>query len=205
MAKDKSKLIKIDNDGATQPSFIKDTEVVFTEKDPFHKTGSTGKFPKHMAEHLVKKGLAELAMIAMLFMFAFSAPEAKGQVVVASMKSALNGSVDSVTAIATTPNYLYVDAVSNGYSTAIVQCTVTRVSSAIGGTIFLQGSVDGTNWHTATYNAGDTVTIADAASQVLKIEIKPTDGIPYKSYRAKIVGTSGDTMYVKSKFCGRYH
>lgn len=136
----------------------------------------------------------------------FAAPESKSQVIVKAMTSSLTNAVDSIRCISTTANYLYISngAVSNGYTGAVFQSTVTRVSAAIGGSIFLQGSVDGTNWHTATYAAGDTNTVADAASQVLKIEVKPVSGINYKHYRLKCTGASGDTMTVKSKFCGRY-
>ena len=124
------------------------------------------------------------------------------QVVVKAMTSSLTNSVDSIRCISTTPNYLYISP-TNDYRTAVYQSTVTRVSAAIGGSIFLQGSVDGTNWHTATNVAGDTNTVADAASQVLKIVTGPLYGVPYKYYRLKCTGASSDTMTVKAKFCGR--
>lgn len=123
-------------------------------------------------------------------------------VISTSMTASLSNHVDSIRCISTTPNYLYV-APTQSYGTAVFQATVTRVSAAIGGTIFLQGSVDNSNWHTATYAAGDTVTVADAASQVLKIYVAPTNGLPYKYYRLKCTGASSDTMTVKAKFCAR--
>lgn len=123
-------------------------------------------------------------------------------VVVSPLKASLTSSVDSIRCISTTPNYLYLDA-TKPYHGAIFQSTVTRVSAAIGGSIFLQGSVDGSNWHTATYAAGDTNTVADAASQVLKIYVAPTNGLPYRYYRLKCTGASSDTMTVRAKFCGR--
>lgn len=119
-----------------------------------------------------------------------------------SMTSTLGGSVDSIRCISNTPNYLYVSPTQD-YRTAIFQATVTRVSTAIGGSIFVQGSVDNSNWHTATYSAGDTATVADAASQVLKIYIAPNSGLPYRYYRLKCTGASSDTMTVRAKFCAR--
>lgn len=123
-------------------------------------------------------------------------------VVTKGMTTSLSSSVDSIRCISTTPNYLYINP-TNAYKCGIFQSTVTRVSVAIGGSIFLQGSVDGTNWFTATYAAGDTNTVADAASQVLKIEVKPTNGLPYRYYRIKCTGANADTMTVKAKFNGR--
>lgn len=123
-------------------------------------------------------------------------------VVVGTMTASTSSSVDSIRCISNTPNYLYA-VPTQDFSTAVIQATVTRVSAAIGGTIFLQGSVDNSNWHTATYAAGDTVTVADAASQVLKIYVAPTNGLPYKYYRLKCTGASSDTMTVRAKFCAR--
>lgn len=126
----------------------------------------------------------------------------QAQVVVATMKASLTSTVDSVRCVGTTPNYLYIS--PNGdYSTAVYQATVRRVSTAIGGSIFLQGSIDGTNWYTATNVAGDTMTVADAATQALKTVVGPTYGNPWKSYRLKFTGASSDTMYVKARVCYR--
>jgi hypothetical protein len=124
------------------------------------------------------------------------------QVTAVSMKAGLTSSVDSVSCISTTPNYLYVSP-TREYSGAVFQATVTRRSAAIGGTIFLEGSVDASNWHTATYAAGDTATVADAASQILKITVVPANGLPYRYYRLKCTGTSADTMTVRAIFCAR--
>jgi hypothetical protein len=137
-----------------------------------------------------------------LIAFATVGAQAQG-VVTRSLKSSLTGSVDSIRCISNTANYLYVSPIEGDYKTAIFQSTVTRISTAIGGSIFLQGSVDGTNWHTATYAAGDTNTVADAASQVLKIYVTPAAGLPYKHYRLKCTGASSDTMTVRAVFCGR--
>lgn len=123
-------------------------------------------------------------------------------VVTTSMKSVLSGAVDSIQCNGTTPAYLYVNP-TNAYKVAGFQPTVTRISAAIGGTIFVQGSFDGTNWYTATYVAGDTLTVANSASQVNKITIAPTNGLPYRYYRLKCTGASSDTMKVRALFTGR--
>lgn len=117
--------------------------------------------------------------------------------------STLGGSVDSIRCISNTANYLYIAPTLN-YKCGAYQASVTRVSSAIGGTIFLQGSVDGTNWYTATYYTGDTLTVANSASQTGAVVLKANEGLPYKYYRLKCTGASSDTMTVKATFVGRY-
>lgn len=124
------------------------------------------------------------------------------QVAQKSLTTSLTSAVDSIRCISTTPNYLYV-APTLSYTAGSFQADVTRVSSAIGGTIFLQGSNDGTNYFNASFNVGDTVTVANSASQNLLIRVKATDGFPFRYYRLKCTGASSDTMTVKAKFTGR--
>jgi hypothetical protein len=202
MAKEVKTPVVAGEEDKTATPYVKDTKIEMTEKNPYHKTGTKQVVAKHMADHLVKKGYATLAAIAMLFMFAFAGPDASAQVQTATMRNSLTTSVDSIRCISTVANYLYVSP-SRDYHTGVFQPTVTRRSTAIGGSIFLQGSVDGSNWYTTTYAAGDTVTVADAASQVLKIVLTPTNGLPYKYYRLKCTGASSDTMTVRAIFCGR--
>ena len=148
------------------------------------------------------KKLFAISLLAAMFMA--DAPDAKSQgIVTANMTSTVGGTTTSITCISNTANYIYVQPDQGHYTTAIFQATVTRVSAAAGGTIFLQGSVDNSNWHTATYAAGDTATVANSASQVLKIYVAPTSGLPFKYYRLKCTGASSDTMTVAAKFCGR--
>ena len=150
----------------------------------------------------MKKVFTILTIVALAIIAIPQQSKSQG-VITKSMTSSLTNSVDSIRCISNTANYLYISPVQGSYDCAIFQPAITRISAAIGGTIFLQGSVDGTNWWTATYAAGDTVTVADAASQVLKIYVPPTAGLPFKHYRLKCTGASSDTMTVRAKFCGR--
>lgn len=147
----------------------------------------------------MKNKFLKITLIVSLFALSFNA---EAQLVYKSMTTTLTSSVDSVRCISTTPNYLYI-APTQSYSAATFQADVTRVSTAIGGTIFLQGSLDGTNWHNASLNVGDTVTVANSASQSLLIKVKASDGLMFRHYRLKCTGASSDTMTVKAKFVGR--
>jgi len=130
-------------------------------------------------------------------------PDSKGQsVTTKTFMSAVGGKVDSVRCISTTPNYMYITPTA-AYKVGVVQLTITRISTAIGGTAFLQGSIDNVNWHTATYAAGDTVTIANSASQVLLIKIPPAAGMPWKHLRIKATNASNDSLTMRAIYCGR--
>ena len=124
------------------------------------------------------------------------------QAVVTPMKAELTSAVDSVRSNGTTPVYLYVSP-KGQYTTGVFQATVTRVSTAIGGTITMQGSLDGTNWYNATNAAGDTLTIANSATQSQRLKVPASYGLPFYHYRLAIVGVSNDTMTVRAKFAAR--
>lgn len=128
---------------------------------------------------------------------------ATAQSVYKPMYTSTTSNVDSVRCISTTPNYLYIPLTQN-YSAGSFQANVTRVSTAIGGSILLQGSNDGTNYFNASFNTGDTATVANSTTQSLLIRVRESDGFPYKYYRIKCTGASSDTMTVKAYFHGRY-
>lgn len=127
----------------------------------------------------------------------------QGQAVVATMKASLTSSVDSVRSNGTTPVYLYMPNIKGQYTTAVFQATATRISAAMAGTINMEGSLDGTNWYNASNAAGDTITVANAATQTSRLRVLPTYGLPYYHYRLKIIGTTNDTMTVRAKFGAR--
>lgn len=126
-------------------------------------------------------------------------------VVSATMHSTLTGSTDSIRGNGTTSAYLYV-APTLSYRCASFQAVVTRISTAMGGSITLQGGNDGTNYYTFTGLGSDTikpVTISDAASQISAIIVNQNNGLPYKYWRLKCTGSSSDTITVRSSFTGR--
>ena len=141
--------------------------------------------------------------IAVLAYLAVAVTKSEAQVVSKNLYTTLTSTVDSIRCISTTPNFLYVRDMTQAWHTGAFQVTITRVSAAIGGTITAQGSVDGTNWFNASFNTGDTITVADAASQVKVITVKAKDGYPFRYYRLNFVGASSDTMTVRAKFVGR--
>jgi len=100
----------------------------------------------------------------------------------------------------TTANYDSLN-LSLAYKCASFQCNITRISAAMFGTVTLQASNDnGAHWFGTA--AGDTVHIANAASQTAVISIAPATGVLYKSYRLYVTQVAGDTVTIKSWFHG---
>lgn len=147
--------------------------------------------------------MKNLKSILLACLIGLASMAASAQSVYKPLYTSLTSSVDSIRCISTTPNYLYIP-LTQGYMAGSFQANVTRVSTAIGGTIFLQGSNDGTNYFNASFNTGDTATVANSASQSLLIRVRASDGMPFKYYRLKCTGASNDTMTVKAFFHGRY-
>jgi hypothetical protein len=87
------------------------------------------------------------------------------------------------------------------YKCASFQVNVTRVSTAMVGTLTMQASNDGTNYVTPA--AGDTIHVSDAATQYGMFTIAPATGVLYKYYRIKCVQLANDTATVKAYFNGR--
>lgn len=120
-------------------------------------------------------------------------------------KDVARDSVNSgTTVLAPTTSYVYAQSDSNTiigtYKAAAIQINITKVSGTLAGSIYLQGSVDGTNWT----NIEDTATISNAAtysytwttphrltvvaSSVSKLYTNPTV-LTYFYYRTYIAGT----------------
>lgn len=138
-----------------------------------------------------------LSTVALL-VFAFSDTSAQ---TTSYMKTSLTSSVDSITCVGTTSNYLYIFPSAVGYKCMSFQSGVRRVSTAIGGTLTLQGSNDGSNWFTTS--AADTIHVTNGATDAAVLSIPASTGLPYKVYRMKCNGLVNDTMYVHVLFHGR--
>lgn len=106
----------------------------------------------------------------------------------------------TVTSGGVTAAYLYVSPLQ-ATKMGSFQFNVTRVSTAINGSILLQCSNDGTNW--ITPNAADTLHISNAATQQLMYNVPASTGLTYQKYRFKFVQLAGDTATVAGYFYGR--
>ena len=120
--------------------------------------------------------------------------------VLKNMTTSLTSAVDSITCVGTTSNYLYLSPTS-GYKCAAFSSMVNRKSAAMGGTLTLQGSVDGVNY--VTTNAADTIHVTNGSSDAALLTIPASTGLCYRYYRFKCNGLTSDTMYVHVKFHGR--
>jgi hypothetical protein len=82
---------------------------------------------------------------------------------------------------------------NNVYQSVSVQIVITEISGATGGSVWLQGSLDGTNFN----NVGaDTLVPADVASQS-HVFISPNT--PYKYYRVLFTGTGTMSATIAAK------
>lgn len=69
------------------------------------------------------------------------------------------------------------------------QTTVTKVSGAVAGVIYLQATVDGIAWVTI-----DSLTLSD---QVVNTKIFPITSTSYNSYRSQFITTGSQVSYLK--------
>ena len=61
----------------------------------------------------------------------------------------------------TETNTIALPQLTGGYYAIGIQAIVSRVSGTVGGTVFVQGSLDGTNW----VSISDTLTLTNVAAQ----------------------------------------
>lgn len=109
-----------------------------------------------------------------------------------SNKHAVNNMVTPTnSAVATTTNTStsYVSLpVTAWYNTVTIQSVVTKVSGTVGGTVTLQGSLDGTNYSTVSSSYAD-VTSYTPTDQATNSKLFVVTGSPYKYYRLSYTGT----------------
>jgi hypothetical protein len=81
-------------------------------------------------------------------------------------------------------------AVGSAYDQVSLQMVITKTSGTVGGTVSLQGSLDGTSYLTlpnsATLGGAGTFTATDVASQIVGFTVI---GSPYEFYRMSYTGT----------------
>lgn len=74
------------------------------------------------------------------------------------------------------------------YNTIAIQSVVTKISGTVGGTVTLQGSLDGTNFSTVSSSYVD-VTSYVPTDQTTNAKIFIVTGSPYRYYRLSYTGT----------------
>lgn len=113
----------------------------------------------------------------------------------------MGGSAGAVVNTATAYN---TQKVEGGYTSAAIQTVITKVSGTVGGTVTLQGSIDGTNYETVdlsyTVDSVATFTPTDVATNSV---IFLMNGAQFAYYRIKYVGTGTMSATVTSYFSGK--
>jgi hypothetical protein len=179
-------------------------EVIATEADPYHVTGTKFHAGSKKAEELVRRGWVKMAMIALLIMASFGFQEVKAQTsVLQSLYNATNtytlARLQAATATRDTATNagvaeLYSKRIS-GPGTITIQVEQTKVSGTVAGTMTLYGSVDGV-YYTAinteeTQTAIATKTLVDATGvTTYHWRLKTSPFLYYK------IGVAGGTTCV---------
>lgn len=165
-------------------------DVVATEADPYHETGTVFQAGSKKANELVKRGWVTLSKVAgMLLLLCLLSLGAQAQTsVLADLKSVYSLTSDTVVNTATVT--LTSAAISGPAQDVSVQIVCTEISGTTAGTITLLGSLDGTNFvaltDSTTVPAITTKTATDVASQSFLWNIK---GSPYRYYRVSWTGS----------------
>jgi hypothetical protein len=178
-------------------------EVEALEADPYHVTGQKYNAGSKKAKELEGRGWVKIlgkvaAMIALILMASFGAIEVKAQSSVLqdlynTGTTHLLADFQTVTAtsdtVTNTGSGALLSKRISGPGTVTIQVNVTKVSGTVGGTISLQGSLDGTNYKALnteeTQTALATITATDA-SNIYHWRLSKS---PFIYYRVSWVGT----------------
>lgn len=174
-------------------------DVIATEADPYHETGTKFQAGSKKAKELVARGWVKMAsLIALLIIASFSMVEVKAQASVLQpmYNTGTTHFVEdfaTVTAVSDTVTNTGSGALLSkriaGPGSVTIQVNVTKVSGTVGGTISLQGSLDGTNYKALnteeTQTALATITATDA-SNVYHWRLSKS---PFLYYRVNYAGT----------------
>ena len=133
-----------------------------------------------------------LSLIAAFAVTVSSVNVAQAQV--SDMVSSDNFTTDTVTNTGTA----YLSLKLTGYYTVSIQVNVTKISGTLGGTIVLQGSLDGTNY--VTIPSSSSLTVTNVASQGY---LWTYSNSPYLYYRVLATGTGTMSGIISAKIMYR--
>jgi len=169
-----------------KPSVDFPVDVIATEADPYHETGTVFQAGTKKAKELVKRGWVTMAtMIALILV---SSLGVVAQVsVLTDLKSIYNLSSDTVTNTATV--YLQSVRIAGAAQTTTIQVNVTKISGTVGGTISLQGSLDGTNYKALNTSETQTALATITATDATNVYHWRLNYSPFLYYRVSWTGT----------------
>jgi hypothetical protein len=138
-------------------------KVIATEADPYHETGEEFEAGEKKAKELVKRGWVKMASILLFALCSFGAIAQSSLYQVLGTNLALDTVVNAAT-VTLTSKVLS----QKPYANVLVWVNVTKISGTVGGTLTLQGSIDGTNFKALntvdTQTALATITATDATN-----------------------------------------
>lgn len=156
------------------------------ERDPYHKTGTVFEAGKKKAEELEERGwvkiLKTLLLLAVLS-FGF-----KAEAQIDNFKSVYDLTLDTVTNGGTV--YLQSSLIRQAPATStVVWVSVTKISGTVGGTLTLQGSLDGTNFKALNTPNTATALATFTATDATNTYHWNISGSPFLYYRVSWTGT----------------
>lgn len=175
---------------SVKPSVDFPVDVIATEADPYHETGTVFQAGEKKAAELVKRGWVKLAAIAAFMLCAFTAQVSEAQTSVLTDLKSETYLLTSDTVVNTATAVLTSARIAGPAQDVTVQIVCTEISGTTAGTITLLGSLNGTNFvaltDSTTVPAITTKTATDVASQSFTWNIK---GSPYLYYRVSWTGS----------------
>jgi hypothetical protein len=178
----------------SNPSVDFPVEVIATEADPYHETGKKFMAGSKKAEELVKRGWVTMAMIALILFASF------GVNAQASFYNALGTNLTTDTVTNTGTGYVTCRLLDRRpHTSEVIWVTVTKISGTVGGTITLQGSMDGTNFKALNTNDSQTALATITASDASATYHWRLLGGGFNYYRVTWTGTGTMSATVAAK------
>lgn len=161
-------------------------EVIATEADPYHLTGTKFHAGSKKAKELVERGWVTMAMIALMVIASFGVSAQSSVLTDLYSSYGATSLKDTVTDTAT--GYLTSTRVA-GPGQVTVQVNVTKISGTVGGTISLQGSLDNSNWKALNTQETQTALATITATDATNVYHWRLSASPFLYYRVSWTGT----------------
>lgn len=173
------------------------------DKDPYHETGTIFDAGTKKAKELVARGWVKYAAVLAFILMASFGVQAQSSVLQSLYNTGTTHEVGDFATVTATR-----DTVTNAGSGALlskriagpgaitIQVNVTKVSGTVGGTITLQGSLDGTNYKALNTEETQTALATITATDATNVYHWRLSKSPFIYYRVSWAGTGTMVAYM---------